>query len=106
MIPVTNTPDLQLGPDLIDAVRAGRFHVWEAATIEQGIELLTGVPAGEWVEGSGWTEGSVYGVCEARLEEMVDLMRLASKGPGSRAATHPPANGEDDRDGDEGATPR
>jgi len=81
MVPVANVPDLHLGREVLDAVAAGRFHVVEVATIEEGIELLTGVPAGEWDEQAGWSEGSVYGRCQRRLEEMAELMRAAAKGP-------------------------
>jgi predicted ATP-dependent protease len=98
LIPASNTPDLHLDPNVIDAVREGRFHVWEVETIEQGIELLSGVPAGDWQEGEGWSEGSVYGACERRLEEMVDLMRAAAKGPGNLGGSSAANNGDDDAD--------
>jgi hypothetical protein len=81
LIPVSNTRDLQLDSDVIAAVAAGRFHVWEVATVEEGIELLTGVPAGQWDDTTGWTEDSVYARCQRRLDEMVELMRVAAKGP-------------------------
>ncbi len=45
-MPVANVADLQLDREVLEAVSGGRFHIWEVATIEQGIELLTGVPAG------------------------------------------------------------
>lgn len=102
LIPASNTPDLHLDPDVIEAVRDGQFHVWEVETIEQGIEMLAGVPAGEWAEESGWTEGSVYGACERRLEQMVDLMRVASKGPNRKEAS---ASG-DGNDVDDASRPR
>ena len=49
-------------------------------TIEGGIELLTGVDAGEWSDDGGWSEGSVFGRCQERLNEMVRLMRRSGKG--------------------------
>lgn len=82
MIPAANVGDLQLDSDVISAVESGRFHVWEVTTVEEGIELLTGIPAGEWTEADGWPADGVYGRCERRLEEMVKLMRAAAKGPG------------------------
>jgi predicted ATP-dependent protease len=81
LVPVANVADLQLGREVIEAVSGGRFHIWEVATIEDGIEVLTGVPAGALDDRSGWSEGSVYGRCQRRLEEMAELMRAAAKGP-------------------------
>ncbi|MCU0494033.1 MAG: AAA family ATPase [Chloroflexaceae bacterium] len=46
LIPRSNVQHLMLRPDVVEAVRAGRFHIWPVATIDEGITLLTGVPAG------------------------------------------------------------
>jgi hypothetical protein len=46
LIPMENVEDLMLRDDVIDAVAAGKFHVLPVARIEEGIEILTGVPAG------------------------------------------------------------
>lgn len=46
LIPSSNVRHLMLRPDLVAAVRAGQFHVWAVATIDEGMALLTGVPAG------------------------------------------------------------
>ncbi len=47
IIPRENVKHLMLRREVVDAVREGRFHVWAVSTVEEGIELLTGVPAGE-----------------------------------------------------------
>ena len=47
MIPVDNVADLQIEPEVVEAVAAGHFHIFPVAWIADGIELLTGVPAGE-----------------------------------------------------------
>ncbi len=96
MVPVANVPDVHLGREVLEAVSAGRFHVFEVATIEQGIELLTGVPAGEWDDQAGWSEGSVYGRCQHRLEEMAELMRVAARGPESKPSEEPANRADDD----------
>ena len=80
MIPASNVLDVHLDSEIVDAVSDGRFNVWAVETIEDGIELLTGVEAGEWTDDDCWTAGSVYGLCEARLGEMARLMRQAAKG--------------------------
>ena len=80
MIPLANVRDLQLDPEVVAAADDGRFHIWAVDRIEDGIENLTGVPAGKWRKKKGWTEGSVYEACQAKLDEMVSLMRQATKG--------------------------
>ena len=46
-LPRANVRHLVLRPDVIEAVRAGQFHVWAIDTIDEGIALLTGLPAGD-----------------------------------------------------------
>ena len=52
IIPSENVEDLMLRDDVIDAVIAGKFHIYPVATVEQGIAILTGVKAGARVPGS------------------------------------------------------
>lgn len=47
LIPKTNVADLMLRTDVVDAVRQGQFHVWAVENVDEAIELLTGLPAGE-----------------------------------------------------------
>ena len=46
LIPESNVPHLMLREDVVEAVRAGQFHLWAVRTIDEGMELLTGMPAG------------------------------------------------------------
>jgi ATP-dependent Lon protease len=79
MIPATDVGDLHLRESVVQAVRDGLFHVWAVTTVEEGIELLTGVSAGEDDGEGSWTEGSVYRMCQDRVEEMARLLRAAGK---------------------------
>jgi len=99
MIPASNTDDLHLSSEVIDAVREGRFHVWAVDTVEDGIELLTGVEAGAWSDDEWWSEGSVYARCQDRLDEMVRLMRRSAKGATSNSnESNSVDEGADDED--------
>ncbi len=80
MIPASNALDLHLAGEVVDAVRDGLFNVWAVDTIEDGIELLTGVEAGEWADEVGWSEGSVFGRCEATARRNGGLMRHCGQG--------------------------
>jgi predicted ATP-dependent protease len=98
MIPLANVGDLHLSKDVVTAVEAKRFHIWAVDSIEDGIELLSATPAGTWDEEEGWTDGSLLGVCQKRLDDMVVMMRSASKG-GEKAAendSEEPENGQSD----------
>ena len=76
LIPASNVKHLMLRPDVVEAVAAGHFHVYPVETIDQGIELLTGVPAGEPDETGAFPAGSVNQRVEARLRELAER-RLA-----------------------------
>ena len=47
LIPAANVQHLMLRRDVVDAVEAGTFHIYPVRTIDEGIEMLTGVPSGE-----------------------------------------------------------
>jgi len=93
MIPASNAGDLHLAPDVVGAVTENRFSIWSVESIEEGIELLTGVPAGDWSDDEGWSKDSIYGRCQERLEEMVRLLRRSTKGESKNAD-----NGSNDAD--------
>ncbi len=75
MIPEANVGDLQLDPDVVAAVAEGKFHIWAVASVAEGIELLTGVPAGERDRDGHYPPDSVFGRCAARLAEMAEQLR-------------------------------
>jgi predicted ATP-dependent protease len=70
LIPKGNERHLMLHHDVVDAIAAGQFHVWSIETIEEGIEILTGVPAGVRKVDGGWRKGSVFQRVEAALASM------------------------------------
>ncbi len=67
IIPVSNVRHLMLRHDVIDAVRSGTFKIYAVETIDQGIEILTGLPAGERDASGKFPEGSVNQKVETRL---------------------------------------
>ncbi|MSQ61497.1 MAG: ATP-binding protein [Dehalococcoidia bacterium] len=67
MIPKTNVKNVVLRPEVSQAVAEGRFHVWAVGTIEEGIEVLTGVAAGERDGDGRFAEGTVFARVEAQL---------------------------------------
>ncbi|HQR68220.1 MAG TPA: ATP-dependent protease, partial [Thermoanaerobaculia bacterium] len=81
LIPVSNVPHLMLRKDIVAAAAAGRFHVFSVRTIDEGIELLTGLMAGARGEDGRFPEGSVNARVEARLLAFAESARAAGKGP-------------------------
>jgi len=67
MIPRANVEHLMLKPEVIEACRRGAFRIWPIDSIDQGIEVLTGVPAGERGADGAFPEGSVNRLVEDRL---------------------------------------
>lgn len=70
MIPSRNVGDLVLSPDVVDAVKEGQFHIWAVDHVDQGIELLTGIPAGEPNEEGEFPEGTINYLVNERLDEL------------------------------------
>ncbi|HJY89961.1 MAG TPA: AAA family ATPase, partial [Candidatus Acidoferrum sp.] len=75
LIPAANVEDLMLREDVLDAVAAGNFHIWPVSRVEQGIELLTGVPAGQRNGELGVELGTVFAKVDTRLREMARTMK-------------------------------
>ncbi|MBR1672087.1 MAG: AAA family ATPase, partial [Fretibacterium sp.] len=69
MIPQANVRHLMLRPEVIQAVEKGKFSVWAVSSIDEGIELLTGVAAGRAHKDGSYTKGSVHGRVKARLKK-------------------------------------
>ncbi|MCB9418321.1 MAG: AAA family ATPase [Ardenticatenaceae bacterium] len=75
LIPSANVKHLMLREDVVTAVSQNQFHIYPIDHIDQGIEILTGVPAGQ-PNGTGkYEEGSVNGRVEARLTQMAEAQR-------------------------------
>ncbi len=70
IIPHQNIPDLLLRPDVVDAVDKGKFHIYPIKTINEGIEILTGEPAGRRLSNGRFTKGSVMAAVDEKLMAM------------------------------------
>lgn len=75
MIPKLNEQNLNLSDEVVDAVKQGLFHIYTISTIEQGIEILTGVPAGRKDETSRFPAGSVNCLAYAKLRKYAKVSK-------------------------------
>jgi len=79
MIPIQNVADLHLNPEVIEAVTAGKFAIYPIKTIDEGIEMLTGIPAGKELPGGGFTKDSIFDRVDKALDKMARLIKASSK---------------------------
>jgi lon-related putative ATP-dependent protease len=75
MIPASNVQNLMLKEEILEAAQAGKFAIFPATTIDEGIEFLTGVPAGERQADGSYREGTVNYLVNKRLQEMAETVR-------------------------------
>ena len=79
MIPASNVRHLMLKEEVVEAVREGTFHVWAVRSIDEGIEVLTGFPAGPRKPDGGFEEGKVNYLVDQRLREFARQFREFQK---------------------------
>ncbi len=85
VIPSSNVQHLMLRLDVVEAVAGGDFHVWAVGHVDEGIEVLTGIPAGAPKEDGGWEGGSINELVDDRLQDLG--IRLRNWGKASDRAT-------------------
>lgn len=69
IIPRQNVVNLMLDDEIVGAVREKRFHIWAVEHINEGLEILTGLPAGQADHQGKFPPDSVHGMVNARLIE-------------------------------------
>nr|MBN2277443.1 AAA family ATPase [candidate division Zixibacteria bacterium] len=93
IIPRQNVEELHLKQEVVEAVKEGKFHIYPISRIEEGIEILTGKPAGRELKNGGFTRGSIYDLADKELDRLArqykssaeDESKKASNGDGKDA---------------------
>ena len=86
MIPRANLRHLMLRPDVVDAVRANKFHIYAVGTIDEGIEVLTGVPAGVRDPAGNYVEGTVNERVQKKLQQFTEQQKHMAASGGEKSA--------------------
>ena len=73
MIPVQNVDNLQLSDEIVESVKNGLFHIYSISTIEEGIEVLTGVPAGKKDKNGNFPAGTVNYLVHEKLKKYAEI---------------------------------
>lgn len=74
LIPIQNIEDLMLKEEVLEAVQTHKFHVYGIETVEEGIELLTGIPAGTRNEQGEFPEGTLFSKIQATLAQYTSYL--------------------------------
>jgi predicted ATP-dependent protease len=72
MIPKANVPDLMLRQEVVKAVKEGKFHIYSVDSIEEGIEILTGMPAGKPSKDGSYPGGTLFHLVEEKLDSYAE----------------------------------
>jgi len=75
LIPESNITNLMLKEEVVQAVEKGTFHIYAVGTIDEGIEILTGVPAGTRLKDGTFEKDSVNYLVNNRLQDMADTLK-------------------------------
>ena len=73
MIPIQNVDNLQLSDEIVEAVKNKQFHIYSVSTIEEGIEILTGVPAGKKDKDGHFPAGTINYLVYEKLKKYRDF---------------------------------
>lgn len=82
LIPTKNINDLMLRKDVVKAVEDGKFHIFPVKTIEQGIEILTGMKAGKRRKDGTYPKGTLFRLVDERLKDLAETARDFAKEKG------------------------
>ncbi|MCP5096268.1 MAG: AAA family ATPase [Chloroflexi bacterium] len=80
LIPASNVNNLMLREDVVTAVANNQFHIWPVRSINEGIEILTGIPAGERLADGTYPEGTVHHAAQTRLRWLAEELNRFSEG--------------------------
>lgn len=73
IIPIQNVRNLDLSDEIIDTVKKGKFHIYAVKTIDEGIEILTGVPAGKKERNGTFPFGTINYLAYEKLKRFTEI---------------------------------
>ena len=87
LMPRANLRNLMLRADVVSAVTEGKFHIYAVSTIDEGIEVLTGIAAGERDHEGRYPEGSVNDRVQKKLQQYVEQQKRLAPGNSGTASS-------------------
>ena len=95
MIPKANEKNLLLSENVVNAVKAGKFHIWSVDTVEDGIEILTGTKCGIRHKDGSYTAESVFDKVRQQLVQFAESTHQFRKKLGSSTKKDEKENDEE-----------
>jgi predicted ATP-dependent protease len=89
LIPTANVKHLMLRGDVVEAAAKGLFHVWPVETVDEAVELITGVPAGARDAEGRFPEGTANRRVDDRLAAFAEKARSFGRGPAPAGTGEP-----------------
>ena len=86
LVPRSNVRNLMLRRDVVEAVEQGKFHIYAVGTIDEGIEVLTDVPAGQRDSEGNYPASSVNGLVEKQLRDYAERLKRIAAPAGQKGA--------------------
>jgi predicted ATP-dependent protease len=80
LIPEANVKHLMLRDDVVQAARDGKFRIYAVRTVDEALELLTGMPAGERRDDGLFPDDTLNGRVDARLRDYAERRRAFGRG--------------------------
>lgn len=75
LIPIQNVKNLNLNDEVVEAVKSNMFHIYAVSTIEEGIEILTGVPAGKRDKNGNFPAGTINYLAYEKLKKYANVSK-------------------------------
>lgn len=75
ILPEKNVDNLMLNDEVIDSVESGDFHIYPAETVSEGLEILTGMDAGEELKDGGYEDGTIFARADEKIREIYDALQ-------------------------------
>ena len=75
IIPKQNIRNLSLSDEIVEAVKSKKFHVYAISTIDEGIEILTGVPSGKKDVNGNFPAGTINYLAHEKLKKYAEISK-------------------------------
>jgi len=85
IIPSGNLENLMLKQELVAAVKAGKFHIWAVRTIDEGMEILMGRPAGKRLKSGAFSKDSIHDLVDKRIQTLNKVLAESPRRGRSKA---------------------
>jgi len=98
IIPKSNVQHLMLDEEVVAAVREGRFHVYAVSSVDEAMEILTGIPAGKRQEDGTFEEGTLNDLVDRKIRRALELLQRLEGRPEGEKPKEERRENEEQRD--------